>query len=116
MTVGDFSAVAYFFGRTLEKKLGVPVGLINCNLGGTTAERWMSKEALEAEIEIKDMKRTQGANDLYNGMLHPLIGYGIAGAIWYQGESNADQAYAYRTLFPAMIKNWRDDWKQGNFP
>lgn len=115
-TVGEFSAVAYFFGRALEKQLKVPVGLINCNLGGTTAERWMSKEALEAETELKEMKRTQGANDLYNAMIHPLAGYGIAGAIWYQGESNADRAYLYRTLFPAMIKNWRDEWKQGNFP
>src|SRR5207245_6719072 len=37
------------------------------------------------------------------------------GVIWYQGESNAGKAYQYRTLFPAMIKNWRDDWKQGDF-
>ncbi|MHC4167688.1 MAG: sialate O-acetylesterase [Planctomycetota bacterium] len=53
---------------------------------------------------------------LYNGMISPLIPYGIAGAIWYQGESNAGRAYQYRKLFPAMIKNWRKDWKQGNFP
>ncbi|TDD95729.1 sialate O-acetylesterase [Flavobacterium cellulosilyticum] len=53
---------------------------------------------------------------LYNAMLHPLINYTIKGAIWYQGESNADQPYLYRSLFPAMIKNWRADWKQGDFP
>src|SRR5262249_39496383 len=53
---------------------------------------------------------------LYNGMIAPLIPYGIKGAIWYQGESNAGRAYQYRTLFPAMIKNWRDDWKEGDFP
>src|SRR5205807_1044341 len=45
-----------------------------------------------------------------------LIPYGIRGAIWYQGESNAGHAYEYRTLLPAMIKNWRADWKQGDFP
>ena len=49
-------------------------------------------------------------------MLHPTIGYGIKGVIWYQGESNASRAYQYRKLFPFMIQNWRDEWKQGDFP
>jgi sialate O-acetylesterase len=49
-------------------------------------------------------------------MIAPLIPYAIRGAIWYQGESNIDRAYQYRTLFPAMIANWRADWKQGDFP
>lgn len=53
---------------------------------------------------------------LYNAMINPLIPYAIKGAIWYQGESNADRAYQYRTLFPVMITNWRDDWEQGDFP
>ncbi len=54
--------------------------------------------------------------NLYNGMLKPLLGYGIRGAIWYQGESNANRAYQYRHLFPLMIQNWRDDWGIGDFP
>lgn len=54
--------------------------------------------------------------NLYNGNLHPIIGYGIRGAIWYQGESNASRAYQYRHLFPLMIQNWRDEWQQGDFP
>lgn len=55
---------------------------------------------------------------LYNYMIHPMLGYGIRGAIWYQGESNAagNRAVEYRNQFPAMIKNWRDNWKQGDFP
>lgn len=53
---------------------------------------------------------------LYNAMIAPLIPYGIQGAIWYQGESNASRAYQYRKLFPAMIKNWRKDWGQREFP
>jgi sialate O-acetylesterase len=53
---------------------------------------------------------------LYNAMIAPLIPYGIAGAIWYQGESNAGRAYQYRKLFKAMITNWRKDWGLGRFP
>ena len=55
-------------------------------------------------------------SSLYNAMISPLVPYGIKGAIWYQGESNAGQAYQYRKLFPAMIKSWRQSWGQGNFP
>jgi sialate O-acetylesterase len=53
---------------------------------------------------------------LYNGMIAPLIPFAIRGAIWYQGESNASRAEQYLTLFPAMIRNWRDKWGQGDFP
>ncbi len=53
---------------------------------------------------------------LYNAMIAPLIPYGIKGAIWYQGESNADRAYQYRTLFPTMIEDWRKAWGEGDFP
>jgi sialate O-acetylesterase len=56
------------------------------------------------------------AANLHNGMIAPLVPYAMRGAIWYQGESNAPRALQYRTLFPAMIKNWRADWKQGDFP
>ncbi|MGS2741272.1 sialate O-acetylesterase [Sinomicrobium sp. M5D2P17] len=53
---------------------------------------------------------------IYNAMVYPLLNYTIQGVIWYQGESNAERAYQYRKLFPAMIKNWRNDWKQNDFP
>lgn len=53
---------------------------------------------------------------LYNAKIAPLVPYGIRGAIWYQGESNAGRAYQYRTLFPAMIEDWRSHWRQGDFP
>jgi sialate O-acetylesterase len=49
-------------------------------------------------------------------MLNPFIQFSIKGAIWYQGESNADRAYQYRELFPVMIKDWRQKWGQGDFP
>ena len=108
--------MGYFFGRDLQKQLGVPVGLIASNVGGTAAEQWMSKESIESNPELKDMSKPQGASMLYNAMIAPLAPYAIQGAIWYQGESNAGRAYQYRTLLPAMIKNWRDTFGQGDFP
>lgn len=52
---------------------------------------------------------------LYNGMIAPLVPYAFQGAIWYQGESNAGRAHQYRTLFPAMIEDWREKWGK-DFP
>jgi len=53
---------------------------------------------------------------LFNAMIAPFIGYGIRGAIWYQGEANTEVANTYRERFTAMIRDWRARWNQGNFP
>jgi len=53
---------------------------------------------------------------LYNGMIAPLVPYALAGVIWYQGEANSGRAAEYRRLFPAMIRDWRQAWGQGDFP
>jgi sialate O-acetylesterase len=80
------------------------------------------KEAAEkAKAEGKPAPKAPGGRPmmpscLYNGMIANIIPYGIKGAVWYQGESNAERAKEYQTLFPAMIKNWREDWGQGEFP
>lgn len=115
-TVGGFSAVAYHFGAALQKQFNVPIGLISTNVGGTAAQRWTAKEVLETTPELAVYAQQNNASDLYNAMIAPLVPFAIRGAIWYQGESNAGEAHRYRTLFPAMIKNWRDVWKQGDFP
>ena len=49
-------------------------------------------------------------------MIHPIAGYGIKGAIWYQGEQNRDNPQLYSKLFPAMVKQWRKEWGIGDFP
>ena len=165
-TVGEFTAVGYFFGREIHEALNVPVGLIHTSWGGTPAEAWSSEQALagdpdlasitkswqeklagypqlldkyreqltqwdeaarraEAEGKVAPMppefpddprSNSWRASGLFNGMIAPLIPYGIRGAIWYQGESNADRAYQYRKLFPAMIEDWRRAWGEGDFP
>lgn len=96
-------------------------------------DRWAAMEAQYAELTAKGNDLTEdqkkqlnglrgqmGGNhrpsNIYNGVLKSHLGYGIKGAIWYQGESNAGRAYQYRDLFPLMIQNWRDEWGQGDFP
>jgi sialate O-acetylesterase len=49
-------------------------------------------------------------------MMRPFFGYGIKGAIWYQGESNYDRPDEYENLFPAMVQFWREQSGQGDFP
>jgi sialate O-acetylesterase len=74
----------------------------------------------EQKKQLNGLKGQMGGNhrpaNIYNGVLKSHLGYGIKGAIWYQGESNAGRAYQYRDLFPLMIQNWRDEWGQGDFP
>src|SRR5207253_2815791 len=99
----------------------VPVGVIHSSVGGTRAEAWTSRKVLDdhpfyKNDVIKDKLNPNSPAALYNGMIHPLLNFRIKGAIWYQGESNAGQAYRYRELFPMMIQNWRHDWNQGDFP
>ena len=113
-TIGGFSAVAYYFARDIQKALNVPVGIIHSSWGGTAAEEWTSMPVLDANPQQKGKHPRQAK--LYNGMIAPLIPYAIKGAIWYQGESNAGRHAEYAELMGLMIKNWRDDWKQGDFP
>lgn len=54
--------------------------------------------------------------NIFAGVVHPTLGYGMKGVIWYQGESNAGRAWEYAQLFPFMIEQWRKEWKQGDFP
>ena len=74
------------------------------------------KQGPEPKAPQNQLTNQHRPGNLYNGVLRPIIGYGIRGAIWYQGESNAGRAYQYRNLFPLMIQNWRNEWGQGDFP
>ena len=121
--VSNFSATGYYFGRLLNKMLNVPVGLINCSYSGSSIQAWMDPATLKAFPEIKIPAATDSIKEvsrtpttLYNGMLAPVMGYGIKGAIWYQGESNYDNPSQYALLFEAMIKMWREKWGEGEFP
>ena len=123
-TIAEFSATGWFFGKCLYDFLDVPVGLISANIGGTPAEAWTDSTFLAAGPGLQfylsspnGQHRSEGrVSVLYNAMIHPLINYRIRGVIWYQGETNILDADLYGSLFPALIRNWRRDWQQGDFP
>ena len=122
-SVREFSATAYHFGRELRRILGVPVGLIVTSWGGSACEAWMRADWLKAfpdakipasADDIKSKNRTPTV--LYNGMLHPLIGITMRGVIWYQGEDNVPRYKTYADMLSTMVRGWRTEWGQGDFP
>jgi sialate O-acetylesterase len=68
--------------------------------------------ATDLNYQLNDVNPNEKPTLLYNGMIHGLIPYALRGVIWYQGESNAPRAYQYQTLFPLLIKDWRNLWGQ----
>ncbi len=183
-TAAPFSAVGYLFGRALEKKLHVPVGLIETDWGGTNIEPWIppvgfqmcpslktdnawlkKSVAIEKSVQLHyfhqlrrwtkmarlcaiadepvppmpvkpvgpinrprsfhyDIRPVgwqpdahQNPTTLFNGMVAPLIPFGIRGVIWYQGENNVISHDAkYEDHLKALILGWRKLWRQGRFP
>lgn len=165
--VREFSAVAYFFAREIQRQLDVPVGILTCTYGASTAQAWLSREALSMKNDLKpilekfdaavtafstDAKakagfaratqrweeaavaaKAEGKNVprkpknpdpvqdqhnptvLFNGMIAPVIPYGIRGAIWYQGESSVNDAPIYPLLQDTLVADWRTRWGQGEF-
>ncbi|MCK9412523.1 MAG: sialate O-acetylesterase [Prolixibacteraceae bacterium] len=129
--VSNFSAAAYYYGLMLYNTLKVPIGLINTSWGGSRIEPWMSEEWIKKFDFVKLPDKNQQSNPeskvptivptvtptvLYNAMINPIVGYGMRGAIWYQGESNRNETAQYARLFPGMIENWRSVWGIGDFP
>ncbi|QGY42644.1 sialate O-acetylesterase [Maribellus comscasis] len=120
--VADFSAAAYYFGRMIQKALDVPVGLICSSWGGTRIEPWMSESGVKNFdfVNLPDKNMTgdfsqQTPTVLYNSMIAPMVGYAIAGGLWYQGEANRNQPKEYEKLLPGLVENWRDEWGIGDF-
>ncbi len=122
-TVSEFSATAYYFGRMIQKTLGVPVGLISSSWGGTRIEPWMSDIGFKKfdwvklpDENTKNDFSAQTPTVLFNAMIAPMVGYAIRGGIWYQGEANRYEPAHYEKLMPGLIENWRNEWGIGDFP
>jgi sialate O-acetylesterase len=102
-TMQNFNKVAFFFGRRLQQDALVPVGLMVRAVGGSNIESWLNEPP-------------HPIGKHYAELLEPLVGYGIRGAIWYQGESNMKDGRAYHPKLKSLILGWRKAWGQGDFP
>ncbi|WP_348800388.1 sialate O-acetylesterase [Flavobacterium adhaerens] len=122
-TMKYFSAVGYFFGKRLTEELkNVPIGLISSNWGGTPAEIWTPADVIQNDPVLLEAAKTRkeesyGPNQpgrAFNAMISPMIGFKIAGVLWYQGESNVGSTVYDKTL-SALITSWRKLWEY-DFP
>lgn len=122
-SVAGFTAVGYFFGLNLYKVLGIPIGLIETDWGGTRIETWMDMETAQKveQNQVEKDKNHQAPNktaQLYNAMIHPLVNYTAQGFIWYQGESNihTGNAHLYSQYMQQLVSLWRNEWGNQQMP
>lgn len=142
-TAGDFSAVAWNFGKMLRDSLNVPVGIICNAVGGSGTEAWIDIETLDHEtprarinwrnndyLQPWVQKRagentgTERANRrhpyeptyLFATGIRPLSAFPIAGVIWYQGESNAHNTELHEKYFSMLVDSWRKNWHEPSLP
>lgn len=122
-TMKYFSAIGYFFAKRLREELkNVPIGLISSNWGGTPAEIWMPEEVVNNDPLLLENAKKLNEQEYgprqpgraYNAMIYPIVGFKIAGTLWYQGESNVGSLVYDKTL-GALITSWRKEWND-DFP
>lgn len=98
-TVQKFKKVCYFFASRLQRDILVPVGVINAAVGGSKIETWLNQEPF-------------GRGGNYTNSIDPLVGFGLRGVIWYQGESNENDRRGYQPKLTSLITGWRSAWNQ----
>jgi sialate O-acetylesterase len=116
-----FSATAFYFGVNLQKAIKVPIGLVHRSLGGTSARPWTPAAAIDADPALEpyltDIKKAvPRPGSLYEGQIRPLQPYAMRGVIWYQGEADVKRPEEYANLIKTLIRSWRADWNEGDFP
>ena len=125
--VVDFSATGYFFARLVNKALGIPVGLIEANKGGSRVESWLTKENLQKytndptdSLEIvKRWPQWDYHRSLLwgNGTFNPILNYTVKGILFYQGCSNVgDPGNQYSERLKLLVNQWRQQFGLGEIP
>lgn len=122
--VMNFSATAWFFARSLENSLHVPVGIVVCAYGGSRVESWMPESILKNYPDIDYSKEGiqnylpdwERALVAYKGMFHVAHQYTYKGIIFYQGCSNVGHHDDYPSRLATMVKNWRAEMNLGDIP
>ena len=125
-SIKDFSAIAYLFGRELNRKLDVPIGLILVAAERTTLESWTPYDTLKQDGSFDQLlmhweERGEPTNqnrvsNSFNAMVAPLSGFGFRGVIWCHGEANLGRGAQYGRILPLMIQSWRKKLGQHECP
>ena len=125
-TVGEASAVGYFFARVMNRTLDVPVGLVMANKGGTRVESWLTRENLQRHTtetldSLEMVKRFSW--DYHrpllwgNGTFNPILNYTVKGILYYQGCSNVgDPGNQYSERLALLASQWREQFGLGEIP
>ena len=126
-TVGEFSATGYFFAKTMNRALDVPIGLIEANKGGSRVESWLTKENLERHTSeptdsmgIVNFKKEYDYHRALlwgNGTFNPILNYTVRGILYYQGCSNVgDPGDQYSERLKLLVEQWRGQFRLGEIP
>lgn len=123
-TMASTSAVAYFFARELTEKMDVPVGIVVSSWAGTPANVWVPENVITSHPYLNSVKHGKSpyfpnqTAVAYNQMINPLVPYTLAGAIWYQGESDTGEraSLGYGLLMKRLIESWRGAFNNSELP
>lgn len=135
--VKNFSAVGYYFAKSLQEKLNLPVGIIFSGIGASKVEAFIPKEVLSANTLLDSAYLKPYLNSprskeiinggfsfekvtrpflLYNALINPLTNLSVKGFCWYQGEGNRMERHTYTLATQSLIKSWRRNFGQGDLP
>ncbi|HWZ36074.1 MAG TPA: GDSL-type esterase/lipase family protein, partial [Mucilaginibacter sp.] len=140
LSARDFSAIAYYFGKKINREEHVPIGLVQVAVGGSPIESWIDRYTMEHDPVLVDMLNNWRKSDFimqwcrnradvnlknaisakqrhpyepcynYEAGIADLTAFPIKGVLWYQGESNAHNTELYSHLFKTMVTSWRQKW------
>lgn len=110
-SASQFTAIGYFAAKALGDQLGIPIGIISSCAGSTTVETWTPAQVFDDKPSLQLLTNHYfPIGDYWNAMIHPFVGYQIAGVFWYQGEGNVISYTGYERLFGELVRAWRAAW------
>lgn len=110
-TIPNFSACEFYLARELQTKTKMPIGIVSCCAGGKPLNVWLSNPNGKDKNEGPFVTAS-----VYRAMVAPILGYGVKGMIWYQGESDIFKPAHYRKNLPKMLNDLRNRWKFADMP
>lgn len=117
-TVEEFSAVGYHFGQALAEALDVPIGLVDLGMGGLPIRGFLPAEMAAPSSPLG---QALGAPDdktdrIYTKDFRWFAPYGVAGVLWYQGESDIARTDTYAVIMGGLLERWRADLRAPELP